>query len=83
MYHDGIISKLTKNWISGNLLNLLCTFLSDGKQQIVLIGQVSAWTNVTAGIPQGSIFGRLKLLICINDLSKRLSSNANVFVEAM
>ena len=34
--HDGIISKLTQNGTSGNLLNLLHDFLNERKQRVVL-----------------------------------------------
>ena len=36
VWHDGIIYKLTRNGITGNLLNLLRDFLSDRKQRVVL-----------------------------------------------
>ena len=77
----GITFKLTQNGISGNLRNLLHDFLSERKQRIVLNSQVSSWTNVTAGVPQGPILGPLLLLIYINDLCEGLSTNAKLFAD--
>ena len=37
--------------------------------------------NVTAGVPEGSILGQLLFLICINDLSEALSTNAKLFAD--
>ena len=53
--HEGIIFKLRKNGISGELLNLLCDFFRNRKLRVVLNRQVSTWTNVNTGIQQGSI----------------------------
>ena len=81
VWHDGIIYKLTQNGISGNLLNLLKDFLKERKQRVVLNGQVSAWKNINAGVPQGSLLGPLLFLIYINDLTEGFTTNVKLFVD--
>ena len=56
-------------------------FLSERRQRVVLIGQFSTWTNVTAGVRQGSILGPFLFLIYINDLSEGLSNNVKLFAN--
>ena len=48
IWHQGLIFKLSKNDISGNLLDILCDFLSDRKQTVVPNGQKYTWENVNA-----------------------------------
>ena len=55
--------------------------MKDRTQRVTLNGQVSLWTSVNAGVPQGSILGPLLLLIYINDLADDLSSNAKLFAD--
>ena len=69
------------NGISGNLLKFLRDFLSERRQRVILNGQASTWTNVTAEVPQDSILGPLLFLIYINDLSEELSTNAKLFAD--
>ena len=78
VWHEGFIFKLKQNGISGNLLNLLCVFR---KQRIMLNGKVTDWSDVRAGVPQGSILAPLLFLIYISNLSEGLSSNAELFAD--
>ena len=66
VWHDGIIFKLPQNGISGNLLKLVRAFSSERIKRVALNGQVSTWTNVTAGALQRSSFGALLFVIYIN-----------------
>ena len=43
VWHEGLILKLSRNGISGNLLYLLKDFLKYRKQRAVLNGQNSSW----------------------------------------
>ena len=51
VWHEGIIHKLKRNGISGNLLSLLTDFLRNRKQRVILNGQSSSWANINAGVP--------------------------------
>ena len=79
IWHEGLLIKLKRNGISGNLLNVIADFLYQRKQRVVLNGQHSSWTNVEVVVPQGSILGPLFFLIYVNDLSDGLTSNPKLF----
>ena len=55
VWHDGLIHKLKRCGVSGQLLLLIESFLSGRKQRTVLNGQSSNWGDISAGVPQGSI----------------------------
>ena len=81
VWHDGLIYKINHISITGNSLKLTESFLSNRSQRVVLNGQSSSWTPVSAGVPKGSILGLLFFLIYINDLIKDTSSTVKLFAN--
>ena len=56
-------------------------FLKSRKQRVVLNGQHSSWSDVLAGVPQGSILSPLLFLIYITDLSDGLNCNPKLIID--
>ena len=81
VWHDGLLFKLKQNGASGNLFQLIKSFLSGRFQSVLLNGQTSDWETIQAGVPQGSILGLLFFLIYINDLTNNLNSNLKLFAD--
>ena len=81
VWHDGLLYKLERCGISGQLLFLITSFLKDRKQRTVLNGQCSSWGDISAGVPQGSILGPLFFLVYINDLTEDLRCNVKLFAD--
>ena len=81
VWHEGLIYKLKSYGISDSLLLLIQNFLSGRNQRVVLDGQSSEWTKISAGVPQGSILGPLFFLIYINDLPEDIISKIKIFAD--
>ena len=81
IWHEALLNKLESLGISGNLLNLFCSFLNDRQQRVVLNGQLSNWTPILAVVLQGSILGPLLFLIYVNDLRDNLNSLIKLFAD--
>ena len=70
VWHAGLLHKLEKNGIKGNVLAWIKNNLKDRQQRVCLNGQYSDWRTILTGIPQGSILGPLLFLIFINDITE-------------
>ena len=81
VWHEGLVFKLKSYGISGSLLLLLQSFLSERFQRVALDGQSSEWTGISAGVPQGSILGPFFFLIYINDLPDEIISKIKIFAD--
>ena len=81
VWYKGLLFKLESMGISGDLLNLMESFLSERFQIVLLNGQSSEWASAKAHVPQGSILGLLLFLIYIYDLSDGITSSVKLFAD--
>ena len=79
--HEGLLYKLKCNGVSGDLLILICTFLTHRQKHVLLTGKCSRWATVSAGVPQGSVLGPLFFLVYINDIIDNVRCDSKLFAD--
>ena len=73
--------KLKILGITGRLARWIFSFLSSRKQKVVVDGISSKNTNVTSGVPEGTVLGPLLFLIYISDIGENITSSKKVYVD--
>ena len=76
VWHRGLIHKLKKYGISGDLLDWIHNYLYMRNQRVFINGTFSSLKFILAGVPQGTVLGPLFFLIYINDLADYLHGMA-------
>ena len=79
--HKRLLSKLTSYGITGNTHNWITYFLSNREQRVSVNGALSDITDVTSGVPQGSVLGPILFLLYINDINENVQSSIRLFAD--
>ena len=80
--HDGLPHKLKSYGISGWIVSVISSFLSNRRLQVALHGKSSQECPINAGVPQGSILGPTLFLLNINDLPDDVICNITIAISA-
>ena len=81
VWHEGLVFKLKKNGVSGQLLKFFENYLTNRKQRVSINGVNSEYAPLNSGVPQGSVLGPLLFLVFINDLEDGIKSKIKFFAD--
>ena len=83
MWPAGLNHTLGQNRVSGQLLQLIQSFLVDRMEQTILNGKASKWEEFLQDFhrDRSSHLGPLSFLIYIHVLTKSLKFNLNLFAD--
>jgi hypothetical protein len=81
VWKDGLIIKLQKIGISGNILDYIKNFLTNRTFQVKIANSLSDVHHLQNGTPQGSIISPLLFLVMINDFPNNPATNLSLFAD--
>lgn len=80
--HSLQLKKLDAYGVEGVEYQWFADYLSARKQRVTVDGEVSEWSPVVKGVPQGSILGPLMFNIFVNDLPHAVKhSTVNLYAD--
>ena len=81
VWHRGLLHKMKAYGITGNLINWFKSYLKSRRQKVVIKNNSSAYCEISAGVPQGSVLGPLLFIIYINDIADKLISLSRLLAD--
>ena len=81
VWHAGRLHKLKSYGISGQIFDLISSFLSNRRLRVVVDGKSSQEYPVNAGVSQGSVLGPTLFLLYINDLPDDVICNIAIYAD--
>ena len=82
VWHNGLLSKLKHAGITGELYNLLASYLSNRLAKTCVEGQYSETVNIKAGVPQGSRLGPVLFILYVNEIATQLNLDSTPLIYA-
>ena len=79
--HQRLILKLKSHVMGNSIINWIEQWLTDGRQRVVVDGEVSSWKSVLSGVPQGSVLGPILFLVYVDDLEEGVTGNILKFAD--
>ena len=79
--HQRLLKKLMGYGIRGLVLDWIENFLTGRRQCVCINNAKSKLSNVTSGIPQGSVLGPILFVIFINDMPDHCTGRLEMFAD--
>ena len=79
--HERLLTKLEGYGIGGKIQNWIRDFLFGRRQKVVVNGEMSNWSSVLSGVPQGSVLGPILFVLFVNDMPDVVHSLIGLFAD--
>ena len=81
--HKHLTSKVKAHGLTGDIAAWIEDWPSNRKQRVLIKGKSSDWINVSSGVPQGSVLGKINSFdrVYINDIGEGIKCQLSKFAD--